>query len=173
MKEIAVIIADLFEDSEYTRPVEAFQDAGHSITHIGLSEGAKVKGKKKQTPVTIDKTVADVVVDEFDALLIPGGYSPDKLRVDDNIVNFVREFVESGKPVFSICHAPQLLISADVIRGRTITGWKSIVQDIKNAGAKFVDEAVVEDQNLISSRYPGDLDIFIKACLKKLSNQSG
>ncbi len=168
MKEIAVIIADLFEDSEYTRPVNAFQAAGHSITHIGLSEGANVKGKKKQTPVTIEKAVADVVIDEFDALLIPGGYSPDKLREDDKVVNFVRQFVESGKPVFSICHAPQLLISADVIRGRRITGWKSIVQDIKNAGATFVDEAVVEDGNLISSRYPGDLDAFIEACLKKL-----
>ncbi len=168
MKEIAVIIADLFEDSEYTRPVEAFQAAGHSVVNLGLSEGAKVKGKKNQTPVTIDQTVTNVVVDEFDALLIPGGYSPDKLRVDINVVDFVRQFVESGKPVFSIGHAPQLLISADVVSGRTITGWKSIVQDIKNAGATFLDEAVVEDGNLICSRYPGDLDVFTDACLKKL-----
>ena len=169
MKKIAVIITDLFEDSEYTRPVEAFQAADHLIVNIGLSAGVTVKGKKAQTPVIIDKAIADVVINDFDALLIPGGYSPDKLRVDEDAVSFVKQFVGSGKPVFSICHAPQLLITADVIKGRTITGWKSIIQDIKNAGAIFVDEAVVEDGNLISSRYPGDLDVFIEACLKRLT----
>ena len=170
MKHIAVIVTDWFEDSEYTQPVAAFQKAGHEVTNIGLAAGATVKGKKQQTPVIIDKAITDVSADDFDALLIPGGYSPDKLRADNNAVDFVRRFMESGNPVFSICHAPQLLITADVIKGRTITGWKSIVQDIKNAGANFVDEAVVEDQNLVSSRYPGDLDVFIDACLNKLSS---
>jgi len=83
-------------------------------------------------------------------------------------MQFTKEFVESGKPVFAICHAPQLLITADVIRGRTITGWKSVIQDIKNAGAEFIDREVVEDGNLVSSRSPGDLPAFIEACLKKL-----
>jgi protease I len=170
MKQIAVIVTDWFEDSEYTQPVDAFKKAGHKVANIGLVAGTAVEGKKQQTPVIIDKAITDVVIDDFDALLIPGGYSPDKLRADDHAVDFVRRFVESGKPVFSICHAPQLLITADVIKGRTITGWKSIVQDIKNAGANFVDEAVVEDQNLVSSRYPGDLDAFINACLKKLNS---
>jgi protease I len=88
--------------------------------------------------------------------------------VDDNAVAFTREFVRSGKPVFSICHGPQLLITADVIRGRKITGWKSIIQDIKNAGAEFVDREVVEDGNLVSSRQPADIPAFVKASLKKL-----
>lgn len=170
MKQIAVILTDLFEDSEYVRPVEAFQAEGHTIIPIGLQANTTVKGKKEQTPVQIEKAITEVSVDDFDALLIPGGFSPDQLRGDENAVAFVRQFVESRKPVFSICHGPQLLITADVLKGRTITGWKSIVQDIKNAGANFVDETVVEDGNLISSRNPGDLDAFIAASLEKLKS---
>ena len=169
MSKIAVMITDMFEDSEYTQPAEAFKKAGHELVHIGLKSGATVKGKKQGTPVKIDKTAREVKVDEFDALLIPGGYSPDKLRVDDQVVKFVKEFVESGKPVCSICHAPQLLITAQVLQGRKITGWKSLMQDIKNAGAEFIDQEVVEDGNLISSRSPADLPAFIRACSQKLN----
>ncbi len=169
MSKIAVVITDLFEDAEYTKPAESFRKAGHELIHVGLKEGKTVKGKKTGTTVRIDKAVKDVAVADFDALLIPGGYSPDKLRVDEDAVQFVKEFVESDKPVFAICHAPQLLITAQVLKGRKITGWKSIIQDIKNAGAEFIDQEVVEDGNLISSRYPGDLPAFIKASLDKLS----
>lgn len=168
MSKVAVIITDLFEDSEYSDPVDAFAKAGHEIVHVGLTAGETVKGKKKGTPVGIDVAVKDVSVDDFDALLIPGGYSPDKLRVDGDAIGFAGGFLGSGKPVFAICHAAQLLITADVLRGRRLTGWKSIIQDIKNAGAEFVDAEVVEDDNLISSRHPGDLPAFIEACLKKL-----
>ena len=132
MSHIAVIITDLFEDSEYAEPAEAFKEAGHSLTHVGLEAGKTVKGKKEETPVKIDESIESAAVGDFDALLIPGGYSPDKLRADEKAVKFAREFMQSGKPVFAICHAGQLLISADVIRGRKMTGWKSIVQDIKN-----------------------------------------
>ena len=135
MSRIAVLITDMFEDIEYTKPAEAFRAAGHDLVHVGLSAGETVHGKKERTPVTIDRAAADVSVDEFDALLIPGGYSPDKLRAHDAPVEFVRRFVESGKPVLSICHAPQLLITAQVLEGRKVTGWKSIIQDIRNAGA--------------------------------------
>lgn len=171
MSRIAVIITDLFEDAEYTQPAKAFQKAGHDLVHVGLKARATVKGKKKQTPVKIDKAVKNVSVDEFDALFIPGGYSPDKLRVDEDAVRFAGDFVSSGKPVFEICHAPQLLITAQAVRGRKITGWKSIIQDIKNAGAEFVDQEVVEDGNLISSRSPDDLPAFIEASLKKLEHE--
>jgi protease I len=168
MSKIAVIIADMFEDSEYTEPAKAFKEKGHSLVHVGLSEGETVKGKKEGTEVKIDKAVQDVSVNDFDALLIPGGYSPDKLRAHEEPVEFVRQFVNSGKPVFAICHAPQLLITADVLRGRKVTGWKSIIQDIKNAGARFMDEKVVEDKNLVSSRQPSDLPEFIAASLARL-----
>jgi protease I len=168
MKKIAVIIADLFEDAEYTQPAKAFREAGHELKHIGLKAGETVKGKKEDTPVKIDDDFSDVSVDDFDALLIPGGYSPDKLRANDEAVEFTRQFFNSGKPVFAICHAPQILITADVIRGKKITGWKSIIQDIKNAGGLFLDQEVVVDDNLVSSRHPGDLPAFIQASLKKL-----
>jgi len=168
MSKVAVIITDLFEDSEYTDPAKAFSDAGHEVIHVGLKAGKTVKGKKKETPVKVDKAVKDVSVADFDALLIPGGYSPDKLRVDPDATAFAGDFLKSGKPVFAICHAAQLLITADVLKGRRLTGYTSIIQDIKNAGAEFVDAEVVEDDNLVSSRNPGDLPAFIQACLKKL-----
>jgi protease I len=168
MSKIAVIIADMFEDSEYTEPSQAFRKAGHEIIHVGLRAGSVVSGKKIGMPVKIDQAVKGLSIDPFDALLIPGGYSPDILRADPEAVRFAREFVESGKPVFVICHGPQLLITGRVLRGRKITGWKSIVEDIINAGAEFIDRDVVEDGNLISSRSPADLPGFIAACLKRL-----
>jgi protease I len=168
MARVAAIITDMFEDVEYAGPVEAFRKEGHEVINVGTTAGTTVKGKSQQTPVHIDRSVQEVKIDEFDALLIPGGYSPDKLRVDEVAVQFVKEFLESGKPVLSICHGPQLLITADALRGRKVTGYKSIIQDIKNAGARFVDQAVVEDGNLLSSRDPGDIPAFIDASLKKL-----
>jgi protease I len=169
MSRVAVIITDMFEDREYLEPAQAFKKAGHDLIHVGLKTKDTVKGEKKGTLVNIEKAVKDASVAEFDALLIPGGYSPDKLRVDEDAVRFAGDFVKSGKPVFTICHAPQLLITAQVLSGRKITGWKSIIQDIKNAGAEFIDQEVVEDGNLISSRSPADLPAFIHASLKKLS----
>lgn len=168
MAHIAVIIDDMFEDSEYTEPAKAFKEAGHQLTHIGLKKNTRVKGKNRGTKATIDQAVNDVSVEDFDALLIPGGYSPDHLRADEAAVEFVKKFFESNKPVFAICHGPQLLITAQVLKGRKVTGWKSIIQDIKNAGAQFLDQEVVEDGNLISSRHPGDLPMFISASLKRL-----
>ncbi|KUG21277.1 MAG: type 1 glutamine amidotransferase [Methanomicrobiaceae archaeon] len=168
MTRIAVIITDMFEDVEYTKPAEAFRDAGFELVHVGLEEGKTVRGKTGEAEVRIDRSAKDVSVDEFDALFIPGGYSPDKLRVDEDAVQFAGDFVRSGKPVLAICHAPQLLITARVLEGRKITGYKSVIQDIKNAGAEFVDQPVVEDGNLISSRNPGDIPAFIDASLRKL-----
>jgi protease I len=169
MSKVAVVITDMFEDSEYAKPADAFKKAGHEVVHVGLQSGVTVKGAKKGTPVKIDKTFGEVKVADFDALLIPGGYSPDKLRAHEEPVKFVKEFMESNKPVCSICHAPQLLITAQVLKGRKLTGWKSIIQDIKNAGAEFIDQEVVEDGNLISSRSPADLPAFIQACSRKLA----
>ncbi|MBS3817915.1 type 1 glutamine amidotransferase [bacterium] len=171
MGKIAIIIADMFEDVEYIKPAEAFKVKGHELIHVGLKKGGKVKGKKQGTEVQIDNSVKEVSVEDFDALFIPGGYSPDKLRGDPEAVKFVKEFMNSGKPVLSICHAPQILITAQVLKGRKVTGWKSVVQDIKNAGAEYVDKSVVEDGNLVSSRHPGDLPLFIEAALKKLKKE--
>jgi protease I len=162
----------MLEDVEYTKPAAAFLTAGHKLVHIGFQKGKTVIGKKTESRVCIEKSIREVDVGDFDALFIPGGYSPDRLRVDPLIVRFVKEFVESGKPVLAICHGPQLLITAQVLEGRTVTGWKSIVQDIKNAGATYVDAEIVEDRNLISSRSPRDIPAFIKASLKALKDSN-
>lgn len=168
MSKVAVIIDEGFEDSEYQKPAQALSKAGHELVHVGLKENTEIKGKNQKVNVHIDEDVKRALVDEFDALLIPGGYSPDHLRAHEEAVSFVKEFVESGKPIFSICHGPQLLITAQVMKGRRITGWKSIVQDIKNSGAEYLNQEVVEDQNIISSRSPDDIPAFNNRILKKL-----
>lgn len=168
MSKIAVLITDMFEDVEYAKPAEGFKKAGHTLVHVGLTAGATVRGKHNKEQAVIDNAVDDMKVSDFDALFIPGGYSPDVLRSHPGPVKFVKDFVESGKPVFGICHAAQLLITAQVLKGRRVTGWVSIIQDIKNAGAEFVDQPVVEDGNLLFSRNPGDIPQFIEASLRKL-----
>ncbi|MDH5297612.1 MAG: type 1 glutamine amidotransferase [Desulfobulbaceae bacterium] len=168
MAKIAILITDLFEDSEYLRPAAAFDAAGHELVTVGLRAGAVVKGKKKGTAVVIDCAVAEVAAGDFDGLLIPGGHSPAKLRKEEKAVDLVKGFMAAGKPVFSICHGPQLLIAAKAIAGRKITGWKTIVEEIGKAGGVYLDQQVVVDNNLVSSRSPADLPPFIKACLEKL-----
>ncbi len=163
MARVAAMIEDMYEDEEYDAPATAFRDEGHEVVNIGLESGKKVKGKRGNSETTVEKEVGKVSVDDFDALFIPGGHSPDKLRANDDPVNFVREFMERDKPTFMICHGAQLLITARVLEGRKATGWKSIVQDIKNAGAEYLDQEVVKDGNLISSRQPSDLPAFIEA----------
>jgi protease I len=167
MARIAVLIDNMFEDAEYGKPAKAFLAAKHELVHISSKKNA-VKGLKKRRAVVIDKKAADASVDDYDALFIPGGFSPDQLRSHDEVVTFVRNFALSGKPIFFICHGAQLLIAADVLRGRKATGYKSIIMDIKNAGAEFLDQEVVEDNNYISSRNPADIPAFIAACLYKL-----
>lgn len=169
MAKIAAILEDMFEDAEFTKPVEKFKKSGHEVTVVGIKAGKTLTGKKNDTKVHVDKSLKEVSPDDFDALLIPGGYSPDKLRTHKEAVDFVKDFMEKNKPVFSICHGPQLLITAKVLEGRKVTGWKSIIQDIKNAGAEFIDQEVVVDGNLVSSRNPWDIPAFVRESLKKLS----
>ncbi|QNQ22016.1 type 1 glutamine amidotransferase [Kosakonia sp. SMBL-WEM22] len=168
-KKIAVLITDEFEDSEFTSPAEAYRKAGHEVVTIEKEAGKTVTGKQGEAKVKIDKAIDEVSPDEFDALLLPGGHSPDSLRGDDRFVTFTREFVDSGKPVFAICHGPQLLISADVIRGRKLTAVKPIVIDVKNAGTEFFDQEVVIDKDqLVTSRTPDDLPAFNREALRLL-----
>lgn len=167
MTRIAVLLEDQFEDSEFLKPFIAFKDKGHEVVIIGT--GIKtVTGIKQNTKVKIEKEIKNASEKDFDALFIPGGYSPDKLRIYDEVLNFVKDFMKKNKPIFVICHGGQVLISADVLKGKKITGYKSIKQDLINAGATFIDDKVVIDDNLISSRNPNDLPYFIEECLKKL-----
>lgn len=167
-KKIAAVLTNDFEDVEFTDPAEVFKEAGHEVITIEKEAGATVKGKRGESTVKIDKGIDDVTPDQFDALLIPGGFSPDQLRADERFVQFTKAFSDSGKPIFAICHGPQLLINADVLRGKKATGFKSIAVDMKNAGVVFEDSEVVVDGNLVTSRTPDDLPAFNRESLALL-----
>lgn len=168
-KKIAVLITDEFEDSEFTSPAEAYIKAGHEVVTIDTKAGVTVTGKQGKAEVKIDKDIDHVHPAEFDALLLPGGHSPDSLRGDDRFVEFTKSFVALGKPVFAICHGPQLLISANAVRGRKMTSVKAIAIDLKNAGADFYDkEVVVDNDRLVTSRTPDDLPAFNREALRTL-----
>jgi protease I len=168
MAKVAVLLSSDFEDSEFRVPVDRLRQAGHQVTLIGAQAGDTVKGKKGKESATLDASAREVKAATFEALLIPGGYSPDHLRTDEAVVGLVREFAQSGKPIAAVCHGPQLLIEADVVRGKTVTSWPSVKTDLRNAGARWVDQQVVQDGALITSRKPEDLEAFSEALLKAL-----
>ncbi|MEJ7596671.1 MAG: type 1 glutamine amidotransferase domain-containing protein [Kofleriaceae bacterium] len=168
MSRIAFVLADDFEDSEFRKPYDALKAAGHHIDVIGVKAGAKVKGKKGDEEVTIEKAVVEASAGDYDALVIPGGYSPDHLRTDPPMVAFVQAIARDGKVVAAVCHGPQLLIEADTVKGRVVTSWPSVRRDLENAGATWVDEEVHVDGKLITSRKPADLPAFSKAILEQL-----
>lgn len=155
---VAMVLAKNFEDSEAFEPKQHLERLGAEVVTVGVERGS-VEGKKGGA-LTVEQTFADVSPDEFDMLVIPGGGAPENLRIVDEAVAFTRRFVQSGKPVGSICHGPQLLISAKVVERRTLTSVNKIRDDLINAGANYVDEPLVIDGNLITSRVPGDLPRF-------------
>lgn len=168
MVKIATLITNGFEDSEYTEPAKAYQEAGHDIITIEKEANAKIEGKNG-TSLEVDKGIDDVKSDDFDALFIPGGNSPDVLRADDRFVEFAKAFMKANKPVFAICHGPQLLITAKTLKGRDATGYKSIHVDLENAGANLHDKEVVVCQNqLVTSRTPDDIPAFNRESLRLL-----
>lgn len=169
MAKVAVVLADDFEDAEYRQPADCLSEAGHSLTVVGSRQGTEVEGKRHHERVKVEATPRDVRAEDFDALLIPGGFSPDHLRTDAAIVDFVRRFHDSGKLIAAVCHGPSLLVDADAVRGHRLTSWPSIRRDLVNAGGDVVDEAVVVDGNLITSRKPDDLPAFCDAILERLT----
>ena len=166
-KRVAVVLAKNFEDVEATSPIEALEKAGAKVTVIGTETG-EIEGKKG-AKITSSQTFDSVSPNDYDMLLIPGGGSPENLRINDAAVNFTREFATSGKPVAAICHGAQLLISAKVLAGRRLTAVNKIRDDVTNAGGLYVDEPLVVDGALITSRVPGDLPVFNEAIVKALS----
>lgn len=168
MAKIAALVGPEFEDAELTQPRDALKEAGHEVELLGLEAGQRVEGKRGEAKVTIDAAVSERDPKDYDALLIPGGHSPDKLRTDEGMVDFVKRFDATGRPMAVICHGPQLLIEAGVVKGRTLTSWPSVRTDLKNAGANVVDEEVCEDGALITSRQPDDLPAFSKALIARL-----
>lgn len=162
-KTVAILATDGVELVELTEPMKALKDAGAAVEIVSLKAGP-FQGFNHLTPgdkVTADKAVAGVDASSYSALLLPGGVAnPDQLRADKDAVAFVRAFFDAGKPVAAICHAPWLLIEAGVVEGRTLTGFESIRTDLKNAGANVVNEEVVVDQGLVTSRCPDDIPAF-------------
>lgn len=167
-KRVALLATDGFEDSELTQPLETLEWAGADSTLVSLEQG-KITGKNG-TELTVDKTVDEVASSDFDALLLPGGVAnPDALRLHPGAVTFTRGFFDQHKPVAAICHAPWLLIEADVVKGRTLTSWPSVKTDLVNAGAVWVDEEVVVDQGLVTSRSPEDLEAFCAKMIEEFA----
>lgn len=168
-KKVAILATDGVERRELEEPREAVNDAGGAVELLSLHTGmidARDHDLEPAGTFRVDRTVEDATVDEFDALIIPGGtVNADKLRADDTAVAFVRDFVGSGRPVAVICHAPWTLIEADVVEGRTLTSYPSLRTDLRNAGADVVDQEVAIDGNLISSRSPDDLQAFSAALI--------
>jgi protease I len=169
-KRVAIVAADMVERVELIEPRKALQDAGAETDLISLKPG-EIKTFNHFEPAEseqVDRAVEEVDATEYDALLIPGGVgNPDQLRGDENMVAFVRDFFEQGKPVAAICHAPWVLIDAGVVRGRSMTSWPTVGTDLRNAGANWVDKEVVVDGGLVTSRKPDDIPAFNKKMIEE------
>jgi protease I len=168
---IACLLDSGFEDSEFRKPYDAFGQAGHEVTVIGLEAGKELAGYRGKEKTRAEKSIDEVSPEQFDALFIPGGHSPDHLRINPTVVQFAKAFFDAGKPVFAVCHGPQLLITAEVVKGRRMTAWPTIQGDLRKMGADVVDEEVVVDGNLVTSRKPDDLDAFVRESLRLVAKQ--
>ncbi|GIO24046.1 type 1 glutamine amidotransferase domain-containing protein [Oceanobacillus sp. J11TS1] len=166
-KHIAALVTDMVEEIELTDPVKAFKEAGHTVDVIS-NEGNKTINGKNGDKIEADKGINDVNPSDYDALLVPGGFSPDLLRIDPKNGEFAKAFMKDNKPVFAICHGPQFLVETDLLKGRTLTSFVSVRKDLENAGATVKDEEVVVDGNLVTSRTPDDLPAFNRESLKLL-----
>jgi protease I len=165
---VACVLANGFEDSEFKQPYDALREAGHDVTIVGLQAGQELKGDKGRETARVERAFADVRPEQFDALLVPGGFSPDRLRAHPVAVDFVRAFFDTRKPVMAICHGPQIFIAAGTYRDHRMTAWKTIQADLRLLGADVVDEEVVVDRNLVTSRQPADLPAFVREGLRLL-----
>ena len=171
-KKVAILVADGFEQVEMTKPRAALQEAGAEAKIVSPKSG-KIQGMNhadKGDKFDVDLTLDEARPEEFDALMIPGGLmNPDQLRSTPEALNFVRHFFEEGKPVAAICHAPWVLIDAGVVRGRTLTSWPAIKTDVKNAGGNWVNEEVVVDNGLVTSRKPDDIPAFNEKMIEEFA----
>ena len=167
-KRVAVLVEEGFDRRELFEPLEALRAAGAQVSVVGPTAGATFHDKRGEAAITSDLGMGAAKARDFDAVVIPGGYAPDRMRLRHAMVDLARDAMTTGRVVAAICHGPQLLISADVLRGRTLTCWPSIAVDVKNAGGMYVDKPVVEDGNLITSRRPDDSPLFSQAIIRAL-----
>lgn len=167
-KKIAVLVEQDFEDSELIEPIRSLKNAGARIVVVGSGTQKTYTGKRGDVSIDADITADEARADDYDAVIVPGGYAPDKMRLHQPMVDMVKRLYDLGRVVAAICHGPQLLISAEIVKGRKVTSWPSVAIDLKNAGADWTDAPVVRDGNLITSRKPADLPKFNKAIIEAL-----
>jgi len=167
-KRVAILAEEGFEDSHLLESLRAMKNVGARVVIVGSGSRETYKGKRGNTTVRVDTTAAEVDAAEFDAIIVPGGYAADRMRSHHSMVDLVRKAYDLGKVVAAICHGPQVLISADIVRGRRVASWPSVAVDLRNAGADWVDAPVVQDGNLITSRRSSDLPRFNKAIIEAL-----
>jgi len=167
-KRVAILAEEDFEDTELMEPMRAMKDAGATVVIVGSGSKKSYKGKRGSAEVKADATADEVDVSDFDAVVIPGGYAPDKMRLHRPMIDLVQKAHAAGKIIAAVCHGPQLLISAEIVKGRRMTSWPSVAIDLRNAGAIWVDEPVVRDGNIITSRKPSDLPQFDEAIIAAL-----
>lgn len=169
MAKVAFLLASGFEDSEMKNPYEAVKEAGHETVVLGNEKGETCEGKKKTISYVTDEAAEHADPNEFDAVVIPGGSAPEALRIHEGPVEFVKKMNDQSKLVAAICHGAQVMISADILEGKELTCFAGIRDDVKNSGGKYVDEEVVVDANLVTSRTPQDEPAFIREILAKLN----
>lgn len=169
-KRIAILVEEDFEDSQLVEAMRAMKNGGARVLILGSGSRTSYQGKRGIATVTVDDTADKVKAQALDAIIITGGYATDKMRLHQSMVDLVRTAHDAGKLIAAICHGPQLLISAEIVKGRRVTSWPSIAVDLRNAGADWVDAPVVQDRNLITSRKLADLPRFNKAIIKALQD---
>ncbi len=168
MKKALILLENGVEDSEFIYPYYRFQEEGYQVDIVAPKAKTEYQGKRGVT-FTSELSPREVKIDEYDAVIIPGGHAPDRMRLHKSMVDLVKEAHNKTKVIAAVCHGPQMLIEANIVRGKTVTSWPSVRTDLSNAGAKVVDKAAVVDGNIVTSRSPDDLPEFCRAALKLLA----
>jgi protease I len=171
-RKVAILVANGFEESEFTEPLKALKNAGADVSVVSLKPGSVKSWKDKNwsRDYKVDNIISEVSADDYDALVLPGGVqNPDQLRMNEEVVEFVTRFIDSGKPIAAICHGPWTLIETHKLKGRKMTSWPSLKTDLENAGAEWTDEEVVVDNGLVTSRKPDDLPAFCAKMIEEIA----
>jgi len=170
-KRIAILAEDYYEEVELWYPYYRLKEAGASVTVVGSGRAETYKGKNG-LPVTVDRQITGISADDFDGVIIPGGFAPDLMRRTPEMVGFVRDVAVQGKPVAAVCHGGWMLISAGLVKNRDVTSFFSIKDDVEAAGGRYRDEPVVVDQNIITARVPADLPLFLPRIIAALRERA-
>jgi len=170
MQKVLIMVDEGVEDVEFLYPYYRFQEEGYQVDVVA-SKAKEIYLGKHGVPIKSDLSPKEVNIDDYSALIIPGGRAPNRMRINEGLVNIVKEAYKKGKVIAAVCHGPQMLIEADVLRGKKATCWKSVATDLKNAGATFIDAPAVVDGKLVTSRFPGDLPKFCQETIRLLEKQ--